>query len=260
MCIRDRVLGRVESTNAVAGTYGVRVSLDAPGGTGALVSSPTFTGTVTLPDGTTDNASGLSLGTAVALPGGSTAITQSTGDNSTKVATTAWVQNQQYLSGSGAVTIAGQVTATEPTGSVWGSATGGAKGAGTINATGLYVNGTAVGSLPSGTQGTPMVNASGSTTYTTSPLYLDATQFSGADACAKINAALTASAGAVPVTAEGFTGTQTCASAPFPATTKGKIIFGCGLRAEAARQFWLNCRTYNVAYRRLRTQSGRNNE
>ena len=34
----------------------------------------------------------------------------------------------------------GQVIATEPTGSVWGGATGGAKGAGTINAKGLYVN------------------------------------------------------------------------------------------------------------------------
>jgi hypothetical protein len=39
----------------------------------------------------------------------------------------------------------GQILATEPTGSVWGSATGGAKGAGTINATGLYVNGVSVG-------------------------------------------------------------------------------------------------------------------
>lgn len=34
----------------------------------------------------------------------------------------------------------GQIVATEPTGSVWGGATGGAKGAGTINAQGLYVN------------------------------------------------------------------------------------------------------------------------
>ncbi len=96
-----QVLGRVESTNTGAGTYGVRISLDAPGGTGAPVSSPTFTGTVTLPDGTTDSASGLSLGTAVTLPGGSTAATQSTGDNSTKVATTAYVQSQGYLTNQG---------------------------------------------------------------------------------------------------------------------------------------------------------------
>ena len=45
----------------------------------------------------------------------------------------------------GTLNIAGQILATEPTGSVWGSATGGAKGAGTINAQNLYVNGTAVG-------------------------------------------------------------------------------------------------------------------
>jgi len=96
-----QVLGRVESTNAGAGTYGVRVSLDAPGGTGAPVTSPTFTGTVTLPDGTTDSAGGLTLGTAVALPGGSTAATQSTADSSTKVATTAYVQNQKYMTNTG---------------------------------------------------------------------------------------------------------------------------------------------------------------
>lgn len=37
------------------------------------------------------------------------------------------------------------ITATDPTGSVWGSATGGAKGAGTINTQGLFVNGVAIG-------------------------------------------------------------------------------------------------------------------
>jgi hypothetical protein len=91
-----QVLGRVESLSPGGGTYGVRISLDAPGGTGAPVSSPTFTGTVTLPDGTTDSASGIALGSAVALPNGSTGTTAATSDNSTKVATTAYVQNQNY--------------------------------------------------------------------------------------------------------------------------------------------------------------------
>jgi hypothetical protein len=92
-----QVLGRAESTNAGANTYGVRISLDAPGGTGAPLASPTFTGTVTLPDGTTDSASGISLATALALPSGSTATTPSAADNSTKVATTAYVKNQGYV-------------------------------------------------------------------------------------------------------------------------------------------------------------------
>ena len=92
-----QVLGRVESTNSGAGTYGMRVSLDAPAATGAAPqASPTFTGTVTLPDGTTDSSSGISLASAVALPSGSTAATPASSDSSTKVATTAYVQNQNY--------------------------------------------------------------------------------------------------------------------------------------------------------------------
>ncbi|MGO9086550.1 MAG: beta strand repeat-containing protein [Candidatus Sulfotelmatobacter sp.] len=94
-----QVLGRVESSNAVAGTWGLRLSLDAPAATGAAPqASPTFSGTVTLPDGTTDSSSGLSLAAAVTLPSGSVASTQATSDSSTKVATTAYVKNQGYLS------------------------------------------------------------------------------------------------------------------------------------------------------------------
>lgn len=52
--------------------------------------------------------------------------------------------NRLSLAANGALTISGAITATEPTGSVWGSATGGAKGAGSINAQGLFVNGAAV--------------------------------------------------------------------------------------------------------------------
>ena len=44
------------------------------------------------------------------------------------------------------------------------------------------------GSLPPGTEGNPAINAGGST-YATSPIWVDASQFSGADMCAKIDAA-----------------------------------------------------------------------
>jgi len=97
-----QVLGRVESSNAAAGTWGLRLSLDAPAATGAAPqASPTFTGIVTLPDGTTDSAGGLALGSAVTLPNGSVATTAATADSSTKVATTAYVQNQKYLTNTG---------------------------------------------------------------------------------------------------------------------------------------------------------------
>jgi hypothetical protein len=91
-----QVLGRMESTNAGPGTYGIRVSLESPVGGGGSLNSPTFTGTVTLPDGSTDSSSGIALNSALVLPGGSMAATQATTDNSTKVATTAYVQNQNY--------------------------------------------------------------------------------------------------------------------------------------------------------------------
>lgn len=86
-----QVVGRVESTNSGAGTYGMRVSLESPVGNGGSLSSPTFTGTVTLPDGTTDSSSGITLNSVLTLPSGSLATTQTTGDNSTKVATDAFV-------------------------------------------------------------------------------------------------------------------------------------------------------------------------
>jgi hypothetical protein len=95
-----QVLGRVESLNPGSGTYGVRVSLNAPGGTGAPVNSPTFTGTVTLPDGSTDNTSGIALAHALTLPGGSTAITPANSDNSVNVATTAFVKGLSYVAAS----------------------------------------------------------------------------------------------------------------------------------------------------------------
>jgi hypothetical protein len=94
------VIGRVESVSPGSGTYGIRVSLDAPMGSSGSLNSPSFTGTVTLPDGTTDSAGGITLHSAVALPSGSTASTPAGSDNSNNVATTAWVKGLGYGSGS----------------------------------------------------------------------------------------------------------------------------------------------------------------
>jgi hypothetical protein len=63
----------------------------------APAASPTFTGTLTEPDGTTNTSSGYAFGHALTLPSGSVATTASAGDNSTKVATTAYVRGEQYL-------------------------------------------------------------------------------------------------------------------------------------------------------------------
>jgi hypothetical protein len=64
-----QVLGRVESTNGNAGPWGMRASLEAPAGSGS--------GSV--------------------LANGTTATTQSAGDNSSKVATTAYVRNEMQM-------------------------------------------------------------------------------------------------------------------------------------------------------------------
>lgn len=73
------------------------------------------------------------------------------------------------------VTGAGAITATEPTGSVWGGATGGAKGAGTINAKNFYVDGTLVGgssawsslTAPTGAGNFPLAMGSNTSIFTT---------------------------------------------------------------------------------------------
>jgi hypothetical protein len=95
-----------------------------------------------------------------------------TPNSSTTLTQALLLDQNQAATFAGAVTISGQLLATEPTGSVWGSATGGAKGAGTINAAGLYVNGAAVGTS-SGTvtssgysSGTPLAAFSTSTNIT----------------------------------------------------------------------------------------------
>ena len=63
-----QVLGRVESTNGSAGTWGMRASLETPAGQASTV-----------------------------LANGTTATTQSAGDNSGKVATTAYVRNEMQM-------------------------------------------------------------------------------------------------------------------------------------------------------------------
>jgi hypothetical protein len=70
------------------------------------------------------------------------------------------------INGGGQITIGstGAITITDTTGTVWGSPTGGAQGSGTINATGLFVNGVAVGAG----SGTTLVAHKASTTTRTS--------------------------------------------------------------------------------------------
>jgi hypothetical protein len=98
------VFGRTGAVTATSGDYGVSQVTGA-----APLASPTFTGTATLPDGSTISSSAWSLsshfptlnqnstGTAAnlsgtpALPSGTTATTQSAGDSSTKLATDAFV-------------------------------------------------------------------------------------------------------------------------------------------------------------------------
>jgi hypothetical protein len=92
-------------------------------------------------------------------------------------------------------------------------------------------------------QGQPAVGNNGATAFTSSPVVLDATQFTGTnfnDACDKINAAITALLVAPNkngvVDARGFTGAQICqesmfpdtaaGSAPYPQIPTGKLLLG----------------------------------
>jgi hypothetical protein len=83
------VFGRTGAVTATSGDYSVSQITGA-----APAASPTFTGTATLPDGTTNTSGGFSFAHALTLPSGSTATTASAGDNSTKVATTAYVRSE----------------------------------------------------------------------------------------------------------------------------------------------------------------------
>jgi hypothetical protein len=92
--------GRTGAVVAASGDYAVAQVTGA-----APLASPTFTGTVTEPDGTTNTSSGYGFAHALILPSGSVATTQSAGDNSTKVATTAYVRGEQYLTYSCPLTV-----------------------------------------------------------------------------------------------------------------------------------------------------------
>lgn len=61
-----------------------------------------------------------------------------------------------------------------------------------FGAGGAWTAGTCGASLPSGTQGQPLVNTNGGTTYATSQVYIDASQFTGADPSIQVNACLAA--------------------------------------------------------------------
>jgi hypothetical protein len=79
------VFGRTGAVTAASGDYAVAQVTGA-----APLASPTFTGTVTEPDGTTNASSGYAFAHALTLPSGSVANTQAAGDNSTKIATDAF--------------------------------------------------------------------------------------------------------------------------------------------------------------------------
>jgi hypothetical protein len=79
------VFGRTGAVTATSGDYSVAQITGA-----APLASPTFTGTVTEPDGTTNTSSGYTFGHALTLPSGSVGTTQAASDSSTKVATDAF--------------------------------------------------------------------------------------------------------------------------------------------------------------------------
>ena len=131
----------------------------------APLASPTFTGAVTMPDGSVWTSGGL----ANVILSGTTSGTYTLGGTITIDTPTILAPIFSGTS-SGTYTLAGTLTIDTPTimaatitgnttlpdggsmaagGTVLGSATGGAQGAGTLNATGLYVNGGAVGVVQS---------------------------------------------------------------------------------------------------------------
>ncbi|MGH9511919.1 MAG: hypothetical protein ACRD2U_07255 [Terriglobales bacterium] len=130
-----QVLGRVLSTNAVAGSYAMLVGgeVQAPNANSAVSSVFGRTGPVVATSGdySVAQVTGAAPLNSPALTGTPTSPTPATSDNSTAIATTAWVNNQGFGSGSG-----GAVT------SVFGRA-------GTVTAgTGDYAVGQITGAAP----------------------------------------------------------------------------------------------------------------
>lgn len=102
------VLGRVLSTNTGAGTYGVLLGSESQGngsGGGAITSVFGRTGTVVATSGdyTVSQVTGAAPLASPALTGTPTVPTPSTSDNSTNIATTAFVKAQGYATGSSLV-------------------------------------------------------------------------------------------------------------------------------------------------------------
>lgn len=78
-------------------------------------------------------------------------VTATSGSFSAALAAVGLTSTGGLTSSGGALSFTGAMTVTDSTGSVWGSPTGGAKGAGTINvAGGLFVNGVAVSTSSGG--------------------------------------------------------------------------------------------------------------
>ncbi|MGH9528875.1 MAG: hypothetical protein ACRD2S_03045 [Terriglobales bacterium] len=100
-----QVLGQVLSTNAVAGSYAMLVGgeVQAPNSNSAVSSVFGRTAVVVAANGDYSVAqiTGAAPLASPALTGSPTAPTPATSDNSTKIATTAWVNNQGFGSGSG---------------------------------------------------------------------------------------------------------------------------------------------------------------
>jgi len=98
-----QVLGRVLSTNASAGTYAMLVAgseVQAPtAGTVSTVFGRAGTITAQAGDYSVGQITGAAPVASPALSGMPTAPTPTTGDNSTNIATTAWVKNQGYGTG-----------------------------------------------------------------------------------------------------------------------------------------------------------------
>lgn len=79
----------------------------------------------------------------------------------------------------------------------------------------------------------------------TSASWIDATFYPGADACAKINAALTIAAGlGLWVDARGFTGKQVCNSNPIPSNASGVLLLGPAV--FYAQTAWINTNRFAV--------------
>jgi hypothetical protein len=98
-----QVLGRILSTNSAAGTYTVLLGADIVAASGAVTSVFGRSGAVTASSGdySVSQITGAAPLASPAFTGTPTAPTPSTSDNSTKVATTAYVQAQGYATGSG---------------------------------------------------------------------------------------------------------------------------------------------------------------